>query len=525
MYHANNVIIIIIIVITVRRFLGGELVVYIDVLSKILVTLLLITLIGMAQCTTFVQAKTKSEAYTVHPPFIAIFSNGDSLVVQDITVEQNASNIRVLLIGKAIDLLNVVNYDGRPIGYKLGNQTGELVINTDGKSNIRLTYETPDLVNKAGRLWMFSYNSPTAFSLKMPANSTITDFGRQQPNSVRRIGDQELLGFSPGSIRVGYVIGFLGTEYQANAAIESATVSISDAKEKLPGIILRQSEHFLQMAQSSKMNKDFLSAERFGVQASDVTQSGITQYTNALNTIRSAESEIKKARESGYYTDSSNILLSNAKNQFSRGEYLNASNSASASVLNVVKLSGNSKGISIGTALVIVVPAAAAAIASIFVYSKRRHKIKGSLSEARDDPVSYSKEQVSSIPIMKNQERPFLLKDNQHQISPKPPSPSLERPFDQKPSKERAAPQETVAKILEDRPYLKSEDQQVLRFLGENEGAAFESEVRAKFDLPKTTIWRLVKRLEREELIEVRKAGGQNLIKLRFGNDDDRYSG
>jgi uncharacterized membrane protein len=28
-------------------------------------------------------------------------------------------------------------------------------------------------------------------------------------------------------------------------------------------------------------------------------------------------------------------------------------------------------------------------------------------------------------------------------------------------------------------------------------------------------VWRLVKRLEREDLVEVKKAGGQNLIRIR----------
>jgi hypothetical protein len=73
-----------------------------------------------------------------------------------------------------------------------------------------------------------------------------------------------------------------------------------------------------------------------------------------------------------------------------------------------------------------------------------------------------------------------------------------------------------VGNILIEKPHLRPEDQQVLKFLAEKEGAAFESEIRSKFQLPKTTIWRLVKRLEREELVEIRKAGGQNLIKLRF---------
>ena len=71
------------------------------------------------------------------------------------------------------------------------------------------------------------------------------------------------------------------------------------------------------------------------------------------------------------------------------------------------------------------------------------------------------------------------------------------------------------------RPYLRLEDQQVLKYLEEKEGAAFESEIRNKFQLPKTTIWRLVKRLEREDLVEVRKTAGQNLIKLRFEERTD----
>ena len=80
---------------------------------------------------------------------------------------------------------------------------------------------------------------------------------------------------------------------------------------------------------------------------------------------------------------------------------------------------------------------------------------------------------------------------------------------------------ETVTKFLRDKPQLKLEDQQVLRFLAQNQGAAFESEIRNHFqDLPKTTIWRLIKRLEREDCIEILKAAGQNLIKLRFGSEN-----
>jgi uncharacterized membrane protein len=73
-----------------------------------------------------------------------------------------------------------------------------------------------------------------------------------------------------------------------------------------------------------------------------------------------------------------------------------------------------------------------------------------------------------------------------------------------------------VSKMKTEKPYLRNEDKDLLDFLCEKEGSAFESEIRNKFVLPRTSLWRLIKRLEREELVEVRKIGGQNLIKLRF---------
>jgi len=70
-------------------------------------------------------------------------------------------------------------------------------------------------------------------------------------------------------------------------------------------------------------------------------------------------------------------------------------------------------------------------------------------------------------------------------------------------------------RILQMKPYLKLEDQEALQFLAEGGGEAFETELRERFKLPKTTIWRMVKRLEREGIVEVRKVGGQNLIRIR----------
>ena len=71
-------------------------------------------------------------------------------------------------------------------------------------------------------------------------------------------------------------------------------------------------------------------------------------------------------------------------------------------------------------------------------------------------------------------------------------------------------------KIIKERPYLRQEDRDVIRFLEGKGGKAFESEVREKFpDMPRTSLWRLVKRLEKMEIVTVKRIGLQNQIKLK----------
>jgi len=55
----------------------------------------------------------------------------------------------------------------------------------------------------------------------------------------------------------------------------------------------------------------------------------------------------------------------------------------------------------------------------------------------------------------------------------------------------------------------------------QNGGQVYESELRKKFLLPRTTTWRAVKRLERHGIIEIVKKDFQNVIKLRSTLEDD----
>jgi len=72
-----------------------------------------------------------------------------------------------------------------------------------------------------------------------------------------------------------------------------------------------------------------------------------------------------------------------------------------------------------------------------------------------------------------------------------------------------------VEAILRARPDIREDDKGIVKFISDNGGQALESELRKKFLQPRTTMWRAVKRLERNGIIEIEKKDLQNLVKLR----------
>lgn len=71
---------------------------------------------------------------------------------------------------------------------------------------------------------------------------------------------------------------------------------------------------------------------------------------------------------------------------------------------------------------------------------------------------------------------------------------------------------ETIYKY---KPELRQDDKEIIAFIFEKGGQVYESELRKKFLMPRTTMWRAVKRLEREDVVEIEKIDQQNLIKIR----------
>lgn len=70
--------------------------------------------------------------------------------------------------------------------------------------------------------------------------------------------------------------------------------------------------------------------------------------------------------------------------------------------------------------------------------------------------------------------------------------------------------------VFVEKPHLREDDRLVLRYIVDKGGEALLAEIRNQFGLPKSTAWRLMRRLEREELVEITKFGNQNMVRYKL---------
>jgi uncharacterized membrane protein len=449
--------------------------------------------------------------YTSESLFIALFANGDALVEYDIGIEDPLDEeIRIQLFGgEHINDLIVVDYEDALVEYEIGATPNEIVLNTPGVSNARISYTTPDLANRNQGIWTFSINAATGFTIRLPPDSVLVDL-EPFPTTIRILSDrQSLLTYNnPGTVSISYAIGVLGTEDQANIAIQLADAAIKETRSGYPGIVLSGAEGLLQRAIEARDDRRFGEAEGLAGQANDAALAAGRNYEGAQSEIASADSQIDRAASEGRDVVAAQQLLEQANAEFASGDYAAARDSAADAV---GAIGARPPEPQVPVSVIIAGAAAAAGGAGALLFFKMR---KPAAQVQRADPpkVPNNSRMASAVrpPEVKKEVEPAVEEPLQEGSAPAAPGTIPDSQMD------RSVLGRIVGRVLEERPHLRPEDQQVLRFLVEKEGAAFESEIRTKFQLPKTTIWRLVKRLEREELVEIRKAGGQNLIKLKF---------
>ena len=469
---------------------------------------------------------------------IDISSDGDAKIQHPVTLNPHNQSTAIDLFGRSANAV-VKDQEGSLIKSSLKENLREVDIDSSGILSATLYYNTSDLTKKYGREWVFSLFSPMRISLILPVDSQISSWGPQNPLIITQDQKRNIIAFDPGNITVKYaLIDQPPTKDESIISIDSAQVVIQETKDKNPLIVLTDAERTLQQAIAAKDKKQYQKAIELGTFAKALLSNVTKEYDIA-------QSEIKKANllVTENITDGSaevyKALLTNAKDEFTNGNYTKSKEYIqelfkkyeSANLEPGEKSLWMNNGVNLHLILSLIIGGAAVALVMYYVNKRKSLSI---FKITKGNGKAHRKSQHP--PKIKDQNNddnanPNTI-DKDHKLSLKD-SVSSDMALDVSRKQDNKNDNainnvpilDAIEKTIRERSHLKPEDKQVLLFLAEKEGTVFESEIRKKFILPKTTLWRLVKRLEREDLVEVQKAGTQNLIKLRYKHFDDGQSG
>ncbi|HZA70167.1 MAG TPA: hypothetical protein VE548_10745 [Nitrososphaeraceae archaeon] len=439
--------------------------------------------------------------YQVNSIFIGILSNGDSIVQYDLRLKSNISEIMLPLIGGNINEILVRNYLSKYLAYTFNSVTNEIKINSQNESQIRITYQTPDLVNKQEREWSFLIDSAFPFTVKLPNDAVVTNLGEQSPSLIRKLGGQNLLSFDKGRISIDYVIGYAGTREQATISINSAELDLAKAESEHLGINLGSVKGVLLNAKTALNQSNFIDAERLATNASDLSSTITESFEVSKDMMSNATRKIEEFQAMNVDTSQASEFVSKSNIEFSQGNYPKAIEYATLA-LNSLDVPRQEQPILYSsTVYLLLIPLAVSV--GFFILRKYKRKANPQMQDTVNKNDPYNSDNQTNI-----------YKENS---SIEQQSPGGEQ-INTEVTPEKSNLQNFVSDAIRQKGNLKPEEKDILLYISEKEGAAFEGEIRNKFILPKTSLWRLIKRLEREDLIEVTKLGGQNLIKLKLSH-------
>jgi uncharacterized membrane protein len=154
---------------------------------------------------------------------LIIYPDGTTHVSSVIDVDPLVTDYELDLFGNTIDNFVVVGEDGFLLNTDvIGNSA---LIETFGSSVITIEYDIHDLVSKQGRIWTFSLDAPSDFTLLLPKNSVIVGM-TNLPINMEIINDQNQLTLSVGDTEIDYL--FSTTPIISDPIVSDTPVSQTD---------------------------------------------------------------------------------------------------------------------------------------------------------------------------------------------------------------------------------------------------------------------------------------------------------
>jgi uncharacterized membrane protein len=390
--------------------------------------------------------------YTPRELSFIVYADGYVAVDYYADVDPTRARVNVSLFGELyLDLL-VEDQDGLPLDYS--SMDGGLTIDTLGSASVLISYVTTDLTGKAGQIWTLTAYTLNDASVLLPAGATIVSLN-VVPLAMGSIDESLLLLMPAGELDVSYTIGLVGTKEHALALIRDAEETIEAIQEG--GALTLKADDLLLQALSEYEAENYPEAESLAAQAKTTALNIQAAASSAEEAIATAGATIAAAEEVGATVglEDARDLLQQAEEAYAAGDYVaaeNAAEQARSAAANAEKPSG--KGIPDTWLFVGAGLVAVVLVAAFYLRGRGR-----------------------------------------------PPTVDVRKSFD-------------LDALFDAHPTLRMDDKEVIRFLAETGGEAFAAEIRERFDVPRTSLWRMIRRLEGEGIVDVEAIGGQSLVRI-----------
>jgi uncharacterized membrane protein len=372
------------------------------------------------------------------------------------SVDPTRVSVNVSLFGAVFEDIFVDDQDGVGLDYSFIN--GGITVDTLAATSILVTYATTELTGKVGQMWTFSAETPISASIIFPEGSTV--FPNVVPLAMGSVGERVLVIMPAGEVEVSYTLSFVGTREYAQTMIKDAEETIQEIKAE--GIIITKAEARLAQAYQQFESQNYPEAELLAEDAKESaleTQALAQIAHDEITTVNALIAE-RRALDPSLDLSEAETLMEQADEAYEAGNYeetLSLTGEAKTTVENATSQPSETSPV-IPMTWLVVITVVVAGVGFMF-YTRRRRT---------HEPLEAAETSFS-----------FNLK-----------------------------------RLFESHPHLRMDDREVIRFLASSGGEAFAAEIRERFDVPRTSLWRMIRRLEGEEVVEVSMVGGQSLVRI-----------
>jgi uncharacterized membrane protein len=392
--------------------------------------------------------------YTPRDLSLYVYADGVVDVEYELDIALTQARMNLTLFGQTHENLFIQDQDGLLLDYSIN--AGVATIDVLGSSSILVTYSTPDLTDKTGPIWTLSLDAPVDVGVNIPEDAIVISL-RPTPLAISIIGNTVSLTMPAGMLEVSYSLRLAGTRDHARALINDAGATIGDIAAE--GVRVEEAQALLQQAKDAYDAGQYVQAEQYATQAKRSATDAKSLAHDAQASIDDAETAIDSARDAGRTSllEEAQGKLDEARQAYGLFDYEGAktlagqaADSAQQSKSTVWTLNPQILGLVV----------AVIALTAVIIFLKR-------------GPETVKRAELNGE--------------------------SLEI---------------DLASLFDQHPNLRLDEKEVIRYIAGIGSGVFASELRSRFDIPKSSAWRMIRRLEEEGVIETRKVGRETLVQI-----------